>query len=216
MRTKYLNNLNILANLVCTAHPTVILACTSGSLNPQPRKLNKMKNLFIYTLLAICLSACAAKDSTRYYQLPESAFRAPMSRGNEVALRVELATHLAGENLLYQTDAYHLNFAQKNLWAAPLDDALAANLANKLNTLSGSRAYVPHKLANGKTPVFKVYFDRFQGTYRGETEVSGYAQLGDGGRVPFAVNTPQQGDGYEAMVASLNMGLAEVAKLVAH
>lgn len=175
-----------------------------------------MKKLFIYTLLVIGLSACASPDTTRYYQLPDSAFRAPMSRGNEVALRVELATHLAGENLLYQTDAYHLNFAQKNLWAAPLDDALAANLANKLNTLSGSRAYVPHKLANSKTPVLKVYFDRFQGTYRGETEVSGYAQLGDGGRVPFAVNTPQQGDGYEAMVASLNMGLAEVAKLVAH
>lgn len=174
-----------------------------------------MKHLFIYTILACGLAACASTETaTRYYQLPDSAFRAPVARGHEVAVQLVLAEHLAGENLLYQTDAYHLNFAQKNLWAMPLNDALAANLANKLNAFSGSRAYVPQRLAASGAPILKIYIDRFQGTYRGETEVSGYAQFGDGTRVPFAVNTPQQGDGYDAMISSLNDGLTEVARQI--
>lgn len=172
-----------------------------------------MKQYAIYAVLACALTACASGQSaTRYYQLPDSAFHAPTQRGGEVAVQVVLAEHLAGESLLYQTDDYHLNFAQKNLWATPLADALSANLANKLNA-RGVGIFLPKKLLdNGNAPVLKVYFDRFQGTYLGETEISGYAQWANGTRRPFAVKTAQQGDGYDAMVRSLNQGLTEVVR----
>ena len=148
------------------------------------------------------LSACAssADNNTHYHQLPDSAFHAPTQRNNEVAIQIVLAEPLKNENLLYQTDDYHLNFAQKNLWAAPLSDALAANLANKLNAFSGSHTYVPQPLADSKASILKVYFDRFQGTYRGETQISGYAQSANGARRPFVIATPQRGDGYTAML----------------
>lgn len=61
------------------------------------------------------LSACAssADNNTHYHQLPDSAFHAPTQRNNEVAIQIVLAEPLKNENLLYQTDDYHLNFAQK-------------------------------------------------------------------------------------------------------
>lgn len=173
-----------------------------------------MKSKFLFLFGVFFLTACASVEATRYYQLPDSAFRAPATRRAEVAVKLVLASHLSGEPLLYQTDAYHLNFAQKNLWATPLNEALVANLSNKLNQFSGSHAYVPQHLAAKNAPVLNIYVDRFQGTYRGETEVSGYAQWEGGARVPFQVQTPQQGDGYAAMVASLNEGLAEVARVI--
>ena len=163
------------------------------------------------------LSACASStdNGTHYHQLPASAFHAPTQRNHEVAIQIVLAEPLKNENLLYQTDDYHLNFAQKNLWAAPLSDALAANLANKLNAFSGSHTYVPQPLADSKASILKVYFDRFQGTYRGETQISGYAQSANGARRPFVIATPQRGDGYTAMLDSLNAGLSEVAQIIA-
>lgn len=172
---------------------------------------------YIIILLVSMLSACASNkidQQTRYYQLPESAFRAPAQRASELALQIVLAEPLANEHLLYQSDDHHLNFAQRNLWAAPLTDALAANLTNKLNQLSHHHAYLPQRHARADAPIIKVYLDRFQGTYRGETHISGYAQWANGTRIPFSVHTPQYGDGYDAMLLSLNQGLGEVARII--
>ena len=66
-----------------------------------------------------------------------------------------------------------------------------------------------------KLSILKVYFDRFQGTYRGETQISGYAESANGARRPFVIATPQRGDGYTAMLDSLNAGLSEVAQIIA-
>lgn len=177
--------------------------------------MSKYLIIFIACILAACTSHSAdGTNGIRYYQLPDSAFRAPVQRKSEIALQIVLAEQLANENLLYQTDDYHINFANKNLWSTPLSDALAANLANKLNKRSTRYAYLPQSHVDDRAPILKVYIDRFQGTYRRETQISGYAQLADGIRIPFAIHTPQYGDGYDAMVQSLDVGLNEVAKVI--
>ena len=156
--------------------------------------------------VALLLAACGSTPPTQYYQLPDSAFRLPENRAatrHATAVRVRL----------YQTDAHHLNLAQSNLWAAPLADTLAAAFANRLNR-SGSALYLPAKLANDNAPVLDIHLDRFQGSYRGQTEISGTARRPDGSIKSFHVLTPQQGDGYPAMVDSLNRGLDGAAEQI--
>lgn len=172
----------------------------------------KLKEILFTLLTAATLNACSSTvEPIRYYQLPDSAFRLPENATKPIALQVVLAQHLREQGLVYQIDDVHLNFAQKNVWADALDEALAANLANKLN-VKASQMYVPHQWANHASGSLKIYIDRFQGTHRGETEISGYGQWSNGKIRSFYVKTPQHGDGYPAMVQSLNVGLGYVAQ----
>ena len=108
-----------------------------------------------------------------------------------------------------------MNLAKNHLWAAPLDGALAANLSNKLNRLNPRHTFVPaSRSQSGQT--LKIYVEAFQGSYQGQTTVSGYALWPDGRNKPFDVTTPQQGDGYTAMLESLENGLNEAAKSIAY
>lgn len=160
------------------------------------------------TLLAACSST---NTSIRYYQLPDSAFRLPEKQSASIGIKIQLAEALKTNNMLYQTDAHTLNFAQNNLWSAPLEESLAAAISNKLNRQS-SLKYLP---ANTSQSIgLTLYIDRFQGRYTGETEISGYAQWQNGKQRPFYVLTPQQGDGYAAMVDSLDKGLDEIARQI--
>lgn len=166
-------------------------------------------------LVGVSLTACSStpNEQTQYYQLPNSAFHAPISaRNGDIAIQIRLAEHLKSPSLLYQTDEVHLNFAQKNVWASPLAESLASNLANKFNQKNQRFAFIPQHLANAKANQMMIYFDRFQGNYLGKVEISGYAQLPNGKRQHFSVQIPQHGDGYSAMVQALDMALNQVVQ----
>lgn len=164
--------------------------------------------------LAFALAACSSVD-TAYFTLPDSQFELPAGQGNEVSLQVILAEPLANGGLVYQTDPLHLNFAKQNLWAAPLDQSIAANLANKLNRQSNRYRFIPAGRSQAGTTL-KIYIENFNGTYRGHTLVQGYSQWPDGSGRNFRIETPQQGDGYPAMVQSLDQGLARAAERLAY
>ena len=164
---------------------------------------------------ALTLAACGTAQSTQYFVLPDSQYIRPAAQGNEIAVKVNLAEPLANGGLVYQTDAYHVNFAKNHLWAAPLDGALAANLSNKLNRLNPHRTFVPASRSQS-SQTLKVYIEAFQGSYQGQTTISGYAQWPDGRSKPFNAVTPQQGDGYTAMLESLENGLSQVADTIAY
>lgn len=165
-------------------------------------------------LCAFALSACNSTP-THHYQLPDSAFHMPQYKTPDIAVKIVLSEPLNTSGLLYQTDAHRVNMAQKNLWSAPLENTLPVALSNKLNRLT-DRGYLPYTLDNHHIPILTVYFDRFQGTYLGHTEISGYARFADGTTRSFQVHTPQNGDGYSAMLDSLNQGLDEVARQIAN
>ncbi|MDU4301900.1 MAG: hypothetical protein E7I45_13160, partial [Eikenella corrodens] len=76
-----------------------------------------------------------------------------------------------------------------------------------------SARFVPYGRGNG-LPVLKIYIEQFQGSFQGHTLVSGYAQWPNGRTTPFNIQTPQQGDGYSAMVESLSQGLNRAADTV--
>ena len=164
--------------------------------------------------LAFALAACSSVN-TAYFTLPDSQFELPAGQGDEVALQVILAEPLATGGLVYQTDPLHLNFAKQNLWAAPLDQSIAANLANKLNRQNNRYRFIPAGRSQASTTL-KIYIENFNGTYQGHTLIQGYSQWPDGSGRNFRIETPQQGDGYPAMVQSLDQGLTQAAERLAY
>lgn len=170
------------------------------------------KWIFMGALAA--LAACSTPPA-QYFTLPDSRYSQPVRSGSEVAVRVYLAEPLNNGGLVYQTDAYHVNFARNHLWAGSLDNALAAGFSNKLNRLGSRHVFVP-AARSSSTQTLKIYVEAFQGSYQGKTLVSGYALLPNGQSRPFHVETPQNGDGYAAMVESLDQGLEKAAAVVAY
>lgn len=162
----------------------------------------------------VLLAACSTPQSTRYFVLPDSQYIQP-HQGGEVAVKVYLAEPLNQGGLVYQTDAHHLNFAKNHVWASPLDSALANSLSNKLNRLNRQYTFIPSGRSQS-SQVLKVYVEAFNGSYQGQTVVSGYALWPNGQSKPFHIETPQQGDGYAAMVDSLETGLNRAAELMAY
>ncbi|MGB4883289.1 MAG: ABC-type transport auxiliary lipoprotein family protein [Neisseria sp.] len=170
-----------------------------------------MKLIISATLLALALSACSSPTPVQYYPLPDSAFVLPPKRTQEAALLIILAEPIKTQSLLYQTNPSQLSFAKKHLWVEGHEDALSASLSNKLNRLNRRIRYQPVRRSDNPKNLLKVYIETFQGNYQGYTQITGYAQWANGKSRSFAVQTPQQGDGYPAMVQSLDEGLESVA-----
>lgn len=160
----------------------------------------------------LALSACAT-PVPQYFTLPDSQYIHPGRSNNEVAVRVYLAEPLNNGGLVYQTDVYHVNFARNHLWAGALDNALASGFSNKLNRLNPNYTFVP-AARSSSSQTLKIYVEAFQGSYQGKTLVSGYALWPNGQSRPFHVETEQHGDGYKAMVESLNFGLEKASEAV--
>ncbi|UOO81126.1 ABC-type transport auxiliary lipoprotein family protein [Uruburuella testudinis] len=173
-----------------------------------------MRRLFSACAAASALAACSTPQTTQYFTLPDSQYSLPAQRGNETAVRVILAEPLANGGLVYQTDAYHVNFARNHLWAGALDNALAASFSNKLNRLNPHRRFMPANRSSADAPTLKIYMEAFQGSYQGQTQVRGYAVWPNGQGRNFNIDTPQQGDGYTAMVESLDAGVNAAAAAI--
>ena len=173
-----------------------------------------MRRLLSACATAAALSACAAPTGTQYFTLPESQYQFSTNQGSELAVRVRLAEPLNQGGLVYQTDAYHLNFARNHLWAAPLDSTLAASFSNQLNRLDPRHRFVPAGRSQS-TQTLTLYIESFQGNYQGRTRISGYALWPDGRGRNFDIITPKQGDGYTAMVQSLQLGIVRAAEAIA-
>ena len=100
-----------------------------GSLKSRPRYHHPqafiMKKLSLIAA-ALLLAACSSTPPAQYYQLPDSAFRLPAQSNpaHNIGVKIVLAAPINGDSLLYQSDEHTLTL-RKNLWASPLDQALA-------------------------------------------------------------------------------------------
>lgn len=178
-----------------------------------------MKHGLLIACMALTVGACASAPATQYYRLPDAAYRLPVAQKPNVALRVVLAEPLKSSSLLYQTDAHTLHFAKQHVWAEPLDIAIRNQLANALNQQNRPVRFVPPSLQDRDTPELTVYIEQFHGRFDGQTQIDGYSVLKRQGKTSagtnFSVVTPQQGDGYAAMIDSLSAGLQQVASQMA-
>lgn len=172
-----------------------------------------MKQAILILSCLLLLNACSIKQEvTHYYQLGEQRIFAS-KQAPEMALKITLSTTLNQQSLVYQNTASQLHFAQYHRWANPLSESIENVLSSELNRL-GTNKMIPAHLNDKNLPVIMVYIDRFQGTYLGETEISGFARFPNGQQRNFTLHTPQQGDGYVAMVRSLEVGLNQLAAFI--
>ncbi|MDO4877913.1 MAG: ABC-type transport auxiliary lipoprotein family protein [Neisseria sp.] len=162
---------------------------------------------------ALLLAACSSTPPPVYYTLPDSGFVMPEhTRGRtQTAVRVVLAEPFNRGGLVYRPAADRMSLAKGHLWARPLEQALASRLSNELNRAGGARRYyVPaHQSSAAQSVVF--YVEEFGGSWQGETRVAGYMQNGDDNR-RFDAATPQEGDGYPAMLSSLSRGISSAVR----
>ena len=174
-----------------------------------------MRGLILAGIAAAALGACSTPQATQYRTLPDGQYRLPPRRGSEIAVRVILSEPLNNGGLVYQTDAYRINFARNHLWASAPDNALAASFSNKLNRLNSRYRFTPANRSSVGAPTLKIYIEAFQGSYQGQTLVRGYSVWPDGQSRNFNAETPQQSDGYTAMVESLQQGISRAAEAIA-
>ena len=166
----------------------------------------------LWTAAVLLLTACGGAAG-QYYHLPDSGFELVQDARVPVLLKVVMPDSLNGESLVYQTSATQVHFTRQHQWSEEPAPAVAKSLANALNSQGGRYRYTV--TSEGRGPTLTVHIERFQGQYNGHTRVSGYSQWSDGtpGR-NFDIETPQQGDGYDAMVQSLAEGLRRAAAVV--
>ena len=173
----------------------------------------RKRRILLPLVCGLLLVACAAAPHTQYFGLSGSSFIPPPGQiSRQTAVQVVLAEPLNQGGLVYQTDAHRLNIARHNVWAAPLEQSLAALFSNRLNR-HGSFRFIPYGRRNG-LPVLKIYIERFQGAFDGKVSVGGYAQWPEGRSVPFNILVPQRGNGYAAMVEALAFGAEQAADMV--
>lgn len=177
-------------------------------------------NLRVFTtiLFSICLLAGCAAPPLKYYQLPDSQYQLPEQAEINAIIQVKLNDHLKHTNgLIYQTTPTELNIATQHQWSESLTTAIAKSLANKLNRQSSKHRYTIHQNVPN-LPILTVYIEAFQGQFNGHTHISGYAIWSDRKYTGknFDVESIQKGNGYAAMVDSLNTGLQEIAKIIEH
>lgn len=168
----------------------------------------------LWMAAVLALAACGGAAG-QYYRLPDSGFRLVADQRPAVLLKVVMPDSLNGESLVYQTSATQVHFTRQHQWSEEPAQAAAKSLANALNRNGGRYRYTVNA-DDVRGPVLTVYIEHFQGQYNGHTRVSGYSRWSDGtpGR-NFDIETPQQGDGYGAMVQSLAEGLRRAAEAVA-
>lgn len=173
-------------------------------------------------LATISLLAACASGTTQYYRLPDSSPASTAATERQTAfLQVRLKNSLNNGSLVYQTSPVQVHFARQHQWADDLSSSIATVLANRSSRNNNRYQYLAAGTAHAATrnlPTLTLEINHFEGSYHGHTRIAGQFYLTDASgslRLQpqhFEIDTPQHGDGYAAMVESLSVGLAELAR----
>ncbi|MGL6071751.1 PqiC family protein [Craterilacuibacter sp.] len=175
-----------------------------------------MKRSILLFPLLLTLAACSSAPKVSYYLLQDVAAKPDASSSAGLLLDVKLPDYLSGPAIVYQTSEVEVNLAQYHQWAESPDKILARNLAARLSRLLPAAMTTP----TGKPVKIRLTVEQFNGSYQGHARLAGrYSLLDEKGTPqlsrPFDIRTPQQGDGYDALVAALSVATAQLAAEIA-
>jgi hypothetical protein len=185
-----------------------------------------MKKWFIIAAMTLAVSGCSsAPEGVNTFLLPAGKTLTVSHANNQPLLivrPVEVAAHLAGNGLVYQTGPTNIVQAQHHLWAESLGVQLTQQITQQLRLKQ--RRYWSSDLASqltmGKGSRLLVKFSQFNGSYTGNAELRGeWVWLSSAGKVlsvhPFDYQIPLQKDGYPALVNALAQGVERLTTQIA-
>ncbi|OBU24647.1 membrane integrity-associated transporter subunit PqiC [Photobacterium aquimaris] len=186
-----------------------------------------MKKWFVIAAITLAASGCSsAPEGVNTFLLPAGKTLTVSHATNQPLLivrPVEVAAHLAGNGLVYQTSATEMVEAQQNLWGEALAKQLTRRITHDL------RQKQHHLWATQLTPTLstagesrlQVRINQFNGVYTGVANVAGeWMIIGANGNLqtvhPFEFSVPLAKDGYSAQVEALSTAVGELTTQIAN
>ncbi|KLV07945.1 membrane integrity-associated transporter subunit PqiC [Photobacterium ganghwense] len=175
-------------------------------------------------LLALLLAGCSSSEPTtsKTYLLPTTETNLATSFANKhqpvvVVRPVQVAEHLSGTGLVYQTSETEVVQARQNLWAESLSKQLTRIITQELRQKQSRYWFdeLSPVVSNANVPKLQVKFDRFNGHFTGLAQLSGQWILTDAegravSRQPFSIQVPLESGGYDAQVLALSEGVSRL------
>ncbi|GAB6260652.1 PqiC family protein [Photobacterium sp. R1] len=190
-----------------------------------------MRDRFLSALLAagLALTGCSSQpeesDITTYLlpQAPEQTAPGIVTQQPLLVVSpVEMALHLAGTGLVYQTSETAVVQAQQNLWAEDIVRQLTRRINGDLR-LKQSRYWPTERSAaiqSVNVPKLQVRVNEFNGHYSGSAHFSGeWLLVGQSGNLktvqPFSFQVPLKEPGYSAQVNALSEAVSRLTTQIA-
>ncbi len=163
-----------------------------------------MKKLIVGCVLTALLG-CSSTPDTEYYTIPVN--EAVSAQVDAKSVRVVLADQLDYNGIVYRTSETKTIVAKQHVWQSELQSMLEASLSQVI-TQTGENQ-------------LKVTFEQFNGSYTGESEISGTWQLlGENGEPlrteNFDLKQPLSDDGYQPLVDALNVSLNQLLSQITY
>lgn len=184
------------------------------------------KGIFM-ALVVLAGAGCSSTEPvTKTYLLPDQNSELTMAFANKhqpvvIVRPVEVAEHLAGTGLVYQTSETEVVQAQQNLWAESLSRQLTRIVTEDLRQKQSRYWFdeLTPAINSSALPKLQVKFTQFNGHYTGLAQLSGQWLLIDEqgealARQPFSIQVPLEQDGYDAQVKALAEGVARLTNQI--
>lgn len=173
-----------------------------------------------FVFFGLMLAGCSSSPAQlQYYRLPAVAVKAPAPQISKVVViePVMVASYLNSNALVYQNSPVNLQLTRMHQWAEALDQQLTRNLQAHLSVLLTDWRVTQQVSSPGDSRL-TVQVTQFHTTAEGQVLISGQAHLLTGSEVkqlPFELQLPVSGDGYDEVVKTLGEGWAQVASQIA-
>ena len=186
-----------------------------------------MKKWLIIAAATVAVTGCSSTpEGINTFLLPAGKTLMVSHVNNQPLLivrPVEVAAHLSGTGLVYQTSATEMVEAQQNLWGEALSKQLTRRITHDLRQKQHQlwATQLTPTLSTAGAPGLQVRVNQFNGVYTGVAKVAGeWMVIGASGDLqtvhPFEFSVPLVKDGYSAQVEALSTAVGELTTQIAN
>lgn len=175
-------------------------------------------------LLLVALAGCGTSPSSRLYMLEPMSVTTTISAGGPtIAIRpIGLPEHLNRKEIVTRNELYRVHAAEFDRWAEPLDNSIAAVLAENLSVLVPSENVITYPWDNVRDVDFTISVRvlSFAVEPDGEVALGAIWMIsGDGGkplrRDKTRYSERRNGDEVVATVAAMSRALEQLSRDIA-
>lgn len=169
-------------------------------------------------LLSSCIGSAPARDNVRRYLPSPAPAQVEIVAGTPaVGIReVRLPGYLDNSRIALRTGASQLSYNDFNLWAEPLDKAVAGTLSRQMRARIGADRVDVYPWTDGvpREVEVRIQFDTFEGDASGSVRASGRYVLKGSAKtlvVPFEYASNWDGRDYATLAQGLGAILDRLA-----